>query len=863
MIEWIISSSVLIMLVMAMRNFLRRKLTMRAWYALWLLVAVRLLVPVSFAESSLSVLNLFRFADTAQEAGPEDGQAGADGLYGGASAGGIAPKGNAGLQGTADKAVSPVGDDMEKANDAGKTSVPVTDKAKEPGADSGAGYGQWTESGAAVGGTAGADSQSVRVRGTETDAVDGSGESVKSSQPLPAWKKALMSRSPLWYVWLSGVLLSAGSILILNTRYRKRVYRSRKRYRAGDKSRLPVYVCPVVDCPCMFGLAHPAVYLSAEAAARPEVLGYVLCHENVHFCHHDNLWVAVRAACLCLHWYNPLVWIAAAMSEQDGELACDERTLELLGQEERIRYGRALLDFSAGGGVWQRGWKLSTAMSSGKKLLKERLMVIVGEPRKHAGAMAAVLLLAVLFATATFTGKVSGKEPDGEDPAAGYGQGSGMEPGGDEDDGEVWKPGAGTGTRGGENNQESCAESSAIVSIDLNDGEEYTLKISGEAILESGEYRIRQIQLNRLKGREEEVLQIIRLEDVRTLYTRSLEEIKNDDGQMYSYALKGEPLFAKPLCTAADIPAREVGKFLEDENGEVLSQAPDGQIVVADLNFDGYQDFCIQAGTNTVNVPYYCYLWNPAEGRFDAGYMIPNVEVDREAQLVKSATRDGDGQRSVKYYSFDQYNLLHMVRYVEENQSPEAFFRKLDLTYCEVYYGLPAVDEWDYGTRYGGALPERFVYWAKEALTELYEWSGTKIDRACFTMTSFGSVSFGNTPEELNASLVYYDRSYGARAGFEDIIEQMGVVTERTVWFSPIVQWNKPDNLNEMLDIELVEWYFERSPLSEGEKLESVERVDMAVYTIKAESGKYYQIFLTDATREMSAMYGPYDSRPE
>ena len=34
----------------------------------------------------------------------------------------------------------------------------------------------------------------------------------------------------------------------------------------------------------------------------------MLCHENVHYSHRDNLWVVVRMACLCLHWYNPLVW---------------------------------------------------------------------------------------------------------------------------------------------------------------------------------------------------------------------------------------------------------------------------------------------------------------------------------------------------------------------------------------------------------------------------------------------------------------------------------------------------------------------------------------------------------------------------
>ena len=63
---------------------------------------------------------------------------------------------------------------------------------------------------------------------------------------------------------------------------------------------------------------------------------YILAHENTHYRHGDNLWVVVRAACVCLHWYNPLVWLAACLSRQDGELACDERALEILGEEERI-----------------------------------------------------------------------------------------------------------------------------------------------------------------------------------------------------------------------------------------------------------------------------------------------------------------------------------------------------------------------------------------------------------------------------------------------------------------------------------------------------------------------------------------------
>ncbi len=881
MVEWMISSSVLIVLVMAMRYFFRRRLPMRAWYALWLVVALRLLVPVSFMESGLSVLNLFALQESGEGQGtgdwPEErqdrtdmaakqpeGQNGSEpeaerqqnrteqeviaGLPGQKG-----PEMATGLQNPSGMSEGQTGPDMEALNGSADSDPIGASAATADGTGSLAGESKGSKSDV----------------GKPSASVSGRLQEPESPIPPSAADAGIQGKerehSLFWYIWLLGAAFFACCILMMNGRYRRRVRISRKRCQTGISSRLPVYISPVVESPCMFGLARPAVYLSREAARKPEALRYVLCHENVHYSHRDNLWVVVRMACLCLHWYNPLVWAAAALSEQDGELACDERTLEILGQQDRIPYGRALLDFSAQGSPWQRGWKLSTAMSSGKKLLKERLMVIVGEPRRHAEALAGVMLLTALCMAVTFTGRVSGQETE-EDAA--------REEMKDTAPGDAAFVRTGSGKAGAL--AADGAESTAIVPVSLGEGkeempgEEHLLKIIGRAVPGSGQYRIDQIALNRVQGRREEPLQTIRPEDVRVLYTRALEDIRGGVGQMYSFTSEEEPLYAKPLCRAEDLPARELGKFLADENGQIYADALDGGLVVTDLNFDGYEDFYLQGGTGTVNIPYYCYLWNPQGERFEPGYMIPNVEVDSEAQLIKSATDDGNGQHSVKYYRFDEANILHMVRYVEENQSPDAVFPTLDLTYCEPYYALPAVDEWDYGTRYGGALTERFVYWAKEALTELYEWSGTKIDKACFTVTRFGDFCFANTPEELQSSLIYYDRVYGEDAGFESCVKQMGVATERTVWFSPVIQWNKPENPDGMTDHELAEWYFERAPLAEGEKLVSVEGIGegigydtYSILNILAESGNFYQIYLNGATREMSAMYGPYEERPD
>ena len=163
---------------------------------------------------------------------------------------------------------------------------------------------------------------------------------------------------------------------------------------------------------------------------------------------------------------------------------------------------------------------------------------------------------------------------------------------------------------------------------------------------------------------------------------------------------------------------------------------------------------------------------------------------------------------------------------------------------------------------YGGALAERFVWWAKKALTELYEWSGTKIDTACFCVTTFGDFSFGQTEEDIRASRVYYSRRYGTGAGFEDCIEGMDLVTERTVWYSPVTQWKVPEDRENRTDEQLVEWYFSHLFLAEGEEIGTIQYEADDDYIVRTKSGRYYDLFLDPVTRELSNVCGPYEEYP-
>ena len=349
MSEWVISSAVLILLVTAVRFAFRDRLALRLRYALWSVVALRLLIPFSFSQSALSVLNLF----------------GADEPF------------SAGVFSESEGRI--------------------------------AGFEKIGDGEAAVGGFAEAETENAVYTPVFYQAQNLM--MLHSDSP----KTSLSFSELLICVWLLGALFCGETVLAVNHNFKRKLYRTRKPYQDGSfrpdgmlgtsPKGLPVYLSSVVKNPCIFGLIRPSIYLPENVSEDKKLLEYVLTHEEVHFEHKDNVWSLVRAVCICLHWYNPLVWIAGALSRQDGELACDETVIERLGEAERIGYGRALLEYSVQKNVLGNGLQLSTAMSGGKKQLKERIAMIARHPKCPAKAVLCAVLLVALCLVSSFTGR--------------------------------------------------------------------------------------------------------------------------------------------------------------------------------------------------------------------------------------------------------------------------------------------------------------------------------------------------------------------------------------------------------------------------------------------------------------------------
>jgi beta-lactamase regulating signal transducer with metallopeptidase domain len=143
------------------------------------------------------------------------------------------------------------------------------------------------------------------------------------------------------------------------------------------------------------GGRHPCILLprGAAAALGEDRLRHVLLHELAHLAHRD---LAVRRTAdllRTLHWFNPLVHLAASALREDQELAADERALRHLPAAEHRRYGRTLLDLLPGAAV---GTPAAAFVETRKQLHRRILMIARFAPRHRLAAAAALALFTLL-----------------------------------------------------------------------------------------------------------------------------------------------------------------------------------------------------------------------------------------------------------------------------------------------------------------------------------------------------------------------------------------------------------------------------------------------------------------------------------
>ncbi len=177
---------------------------------------------------------------------------------------------------------------------------------------------------------------------------------------------------------------------------------------------IPVYFVDPLPSACLVGCLKP--YIALPLAAKPQEIENVLRHEICHYRAKDHLWCMIRLICCAVHWFNPLVWMAACMSRTDSELACDERVIRSMNEDQRRDYAGVLVLAACKRDLPGLA-VMSTGMSMTGKRLKKRVMSILSNQQAHKGWALSFLLLAsmaLVGAFATAEAPLLGKIPDGD-----------------------------------------------------------------------------------------------------------------------------------------------------------------------------------------------------------------------------------------------------------------------------------------------------------------------------------------------------------------------------------------------------------------------------------------------------------------
>lgn len=213
----------------------------------------------------------------------------------------------------------------------------------------------------------------------------------------------------LKYFWVAGIGIMALGFAVKNISWRKHVKRSRKLCE-DIECELPVYYVSWLPSSCMVGIIKPKIYINDDYYEQKDGR-YVLLHELTHYKHKDAIWTLVRCACLCVHWFNPLVWISFILCVRDCECSCDASVSRQMDITERAAYGQLLLNLSVEKKDIEHIFLPTTYMSLGGNSLKKRIKIILKKYKQHIATTVVVSMVTILLCTSVVFAKETYNTP--------------------------------------------------------------------------------------------------------------------------------------------------------------------------------------------------------------------------------------------------------------------------------------------------------------------------------------------------------------------------------------------------------------------------------------------------------------------
>lgn len=105
-----------------------------------------------------------------------------------------------------------------------------------------------------------------------------------------------------------------------------------------------IYECNNINIAFVMGIFNPKIYIPKYISKNEEQ--YILAHERIHIKRYDYLIKLIAYFVVCIHFFNPLVWISFILMLRDMEMSCDEAVMKELGNSIKKEYSNSLLAFA-------------------------------------------------------------------------------------------------------------------------------------------------------------------------------------------------------------------------------------------------------------------------------------------------------------------------------------------------------------------------------------------------------------------------------------------------------------------------------------------------------------------------------------
>lgn len=374
--QWILSTSlmaaVLVVFILAAKLLLGERLKPRWSYLLWMLLALRLLLPWT-PESSFSIFNVVTL------------------------------------------------DMRMETNEAGPAELPSVQAIREPAETEAVGQQPIAASGSVQQSPAKGQkdsAQELQVPAHRQQSAAELGSATDAPMPLSpiASDTAEQSAISFWQVlsviWLVGGLAAAGMLIRVNVRFFMKIKREARiagpdnlavfeqcKRELGIRRSVALMESKHIGSPTLTGVFRPRLLMPtgfSELLSERE-LRHIYWHELCHLKRNDLPVNAVMNALLILHWFNPLLWFAYNKLREDQELACDSMALARMGTHESKDYARTIIKLLELFSAPARRLASTVAISGSKKELERRItMILTRKPNAYRWSLLGISLMLLL-----------------------------------------------------------------------------------------------------------------------------------------------------------------------------------------------------------------------------------------------------------------------------------------------------------------------------------------------------------------------------------------------------------------------------------------------------------------------------------